>query len=167
MYGGMEYITDNEIKTQKVAQELAKTLNPGNVVALFGDLGSGKTAFAKGIAVGLNIKDQITSPTFVFVKEYPIQKCQSASWRTNFHTSLKLRGTTKSQNIKLVHVDCYRMNDERDAESIGLTEYFGSNNIVVIEWADRVEKLLTKGTTRIYFENLGQNKRKIKINRGK
>ncbi len=66
--------TDSPAKTQKVAQDLAKTLQAGDVVALFGDLGAGKTVFVKGLAVALGIKAKITSPTFVLQKSYQINK---------------------------------------------------------------------------------------------
>jgi len=153
----MEYITNSEVESQKVAQKFALKLKPGSVLALFGDLGSGKTAFTKGLAHALGVDDVVTSPTFVFVKEYPINKFQISNF--------KFQNNSKTIESKLIHVDCYRMSNANDAEAIGLREYFESkSNIVVIEWADRIEFILPKDTIRINFENLGQDKRKIIIN---
>jgi len=113
-------------------------------LALEGNLGSGKTAFTKGIAVALGIDDQITSPTFVILKNY----------------------TLKTQNSKLkslVHIDCYRISEE-DAEAVGLSEYLElKNNITVVEWPENIKSLLPKRTKHIKFEHLGENKRKIVI----
>lgn len=136
----MEYITNSEIETQKIGEKIAKKLKAGCVLALIGDLGSGKTAFTKGVARGLGIKDIITSPTFVLIKEY------------------------QTSNFTLVHADCYRIDRKSDAESTGLLEYLNRDDaIVVIEWAERVESILPKNTIKIKFEHLGENKRKIVV----
>lgn len=139
----MEIITKSEKETQEFAKNFAQSLNFGDVLALTGELGSGKTAFAKGIAAAIGIKDHITSPTFVILKNYEIK---------NYKLKIK----------NLVHIDCYRINGIDDAESIGLNEYFESkDNVVIIEWAENIQSILPKRTKHIKLENLGADKRKI------
>ena len=119
-------------------------------MALEGELGSGKTVFTKGIAIGLGIKEQITSPTFVIVKQYQI-------------SNIKYYKYGKSP-LFLVHIDCYRINNPDDAESIGLKEYFESkDNITIIEWAENIKSILPKVTKYIKLEHLRKDQRKITI----
>jgi len=106
----------------------------GGVVALLGDLGSGKTTFMKGVAQAFGIKSVIKSPTFVLLKEYP------------------------TKYGRLVHVDAYRL--EKNFEDIGLDEYM-SQDAVFIEWADRLPDLLPISVKIISFEFINEQKRKI------
>ena len=108
-------------------------------MALKGDLGSGKTTFVQGLAKGLDVKENITSPTFVIL---------------NLHKSKK--------GLQLAHFDLYRLNNERDLEGIGATDYLGKDKIIsVIEWPERAKKLLPKNTIWITFEHIDENRRKI------
>lgn len=136
--------TNSPAKTQKVAQDLAKTLKGGDVVALFGDLGAGKTVFVKGLAAALGIRAKITSPTFVFMKSYPVGK--------------------KKKSLNFYHIDLYRTTSAKDIESLGLAEIFSKGSIVVIEWADRL-KTQPAGTTEVFIEKNGEKERSIKIKR--
>ena len=133
--------------TQQFAESIAKGLKGGETIALSGDLGSGKTVFAKGLAKGLKIKENITSPTFVILKQYDI----------------KLK--TKNEKPRdLVHIDCYRLKSAEDARLIGLTDFLGKrDNICIIEWAEKIDKMLPKNTIYICIDYLGKNKRKINI----
>lgn len=164
----MEFITKSEIETEKIARDLAKKFKSKQILALYGDLGSGKTVFVKGLAKGLGIKTIIVSPTFVFIKEYPITKIQKKEDK-NKTNSTNLDRTTirnrKSQIETLIHVDCYRMRDERDAEEIGLVEYFNQkNNIIAVEWPEKIKSILPKNIIKINFDNLGGDLREIIIN---
>lgn len=152
----MEIITKSEKETQEFAKNFAQSLSFGDIVALKGNLGSGKTAFVKGLAKGLRIKDIITSPTFVFAKEYPIKKCQ------NLNVKCQKYG---ARNSFLIHIDCYRVKNEKDAEAIGLIDYLRQkDNIIAIEWPENISQILPKNIIRINFENLGKNSRQIIIN---
>lgn len=137
----MDYVSKSEEETRNLAKKIVSTAKPGDIFALYGDLGSGKTTFTKGFAEGLEIKKHITSPTFVISKEYPIE----------------------SKEIKkLVHTDCYRLSTEVDAENIGLSEYLhDGDSILVLEWPEKIEKILPKNTKKIYFEYIDENTRKI------
>lgn len=126
-----KFITKSARETLAFARKFAKTLKGGETIALVGNLGAGKTVFTKGLAAGLGIKEVVNSPTFVLMKIYMIQDLRS-----------------KIQD--LLHVDAYRINSEQELVDIGINDYLGQENVVtVIEWADRVKKILPKGATYI------------------
>ncbi len=138
-------ITESFEQTQKLGFELAKSLKGGEVLALHGDLGSGKTTFMQGLAKGLGIKRNIISPTFIIMRTYEIGMENHESRITN-----------------LYHVDLYRIESERDVEGLGLLELLGEKeNIVAIEWPEKIENLLPKDRIDIYFEYLVDDKRSI------
>ena len=105
-----QIITDSPKKTKELSKNFARDLKPPKVLALYGNLGSGKTTFIQGLAEGLGINRRILSPTFVFIRQY--------SYR---------------ENLKFYHVDLYRLDSERDVESIGLKEILEENAIIAIE----------------------------------
>ncbi len=130
-------ITNNARQTQKLGEELAMNLG-ANFLALFGDFGSGKTTFAQGFARGLRIKERVISPTFVIVREHIL----------------------KDQTF--YHIDLYRVQTADDIEGLGLEEIFNdSDNIIVVEWAEKIKDSLPKKRMEIYFEHLKENQRKI------
>ena len=104
------YQSSSEEETKKIAKDFAKLLKSGDVVALFGDLGSGKTVFVKGLARSLGIKTTITSPTFVLIKSYPIYRAQ--------------------KSLSFYHLDLYRVSGTKDIKSLGLKELFSKDSIV-------------------------------------
>ena len=131
---------------EKVAADIASG-KISHVIALSGDLGSGKTTFVQGVARGLGIKGRIISPTFILMRRYPVQKA-------------------KNETHNLYHVDLYRLEGSIDQEILNLgLPYVWSEptNIVVIEWAEKIEKLIPAGAFWIKFEQLEGNKRKIFI----
>ncbi len=144
-------ITKSTGQTKKVATHLSRKvlkLKPDKkaiVIGLIGDLGSGKTIFTKGFAKGLGIRENITSPTFVLMRIY------------------SLRVTHYS---RFIHIDAYRLKNSKDLINLGFKNLIrDSKNIILIEWADRVRKILPKNSIRIKFEHKDKNKRKIWINR--
>ncbi len=155
-------ISDSSLETQQMGGDFAKTLNGGSVVALYGELGAGKTTFAQGIARGLGIKNRIISPTFIIVRSY------------------KVRIKDKGLRIKnFYHIDLYRIEDEKGLEGLGLDEILNDEeSIIVIEWAEKLARLQTPERSDggqgsklpnkridIYFENIDDDKRKITINK--
>lgn len=133
----MEIITDNAQQTQKLGEKIGRSLSRPEILCLYGDLGSGKTTFLQGLAKGLGIKKRITSPTFVFMKQY-----QSSFF----------------------HVDLYRINNVKEAKGLGLDEIFNNPKaIVAIEWAERIKEILPKKRTDIYFDYVSKNQRKINL----
>lgn len=142
------FITKNSLETQKLGKKFAEKLTAG-VIALYGDLGCGKTTFVQGLAKGFGIK-KIISPTFIIVRTY----------------KLKLNPSTCSgQNLKLFyHIDLYRIESKKDIQGLGIEEIMNDpKNIVVIEWAERMKNLLPKERTDIEFEYIDEDKRKIII----
>jgi tRNA threonylcarbamoyladenosine biosynthesis protein TsaE len=107
-------------ETRRLAVALSPLLRPGDVVSLGGDLGAGKTTFVQGLAVGLGIRDRVTSPSFVLLKEY-------------------LGG-----RYPLIHMDVYRLERMQEVVDLGYDEFLDPSHIVVVEWGDMVEPLLPK-----------------------
>ncbi|HUV42586.1 MAG TPA: tRNA (adenosine(37)-N6)-threonylcarbamoyltransferase complex ATPase subunit type 1 TsaE [Patescibacteria group bacterium] len=140
----MEIITKSASETQKLGKRIAVDLKPGDILALYGELGSGKTTFIQGLAQGLGIRKRVLSPTFIFIRQYPLPK---KSGLRIFH-----------------HIDLYRINNESEAEGLGLKEIFADQEgISVIEWADRIKEVLPKKRIDLFFEYLDEDQRKIKI----
>ncbi|MDA3840577.1 MAG: tRNA (adenosine(37)-N6)-threonylcarbamoyltransferase complex ATPase subunit type 1 TsaE [Patescibacteria group bacterium] len=138
-------ITKTEKETFEFAKNYSKELKGGDIVGLIGNLGAGKTVFSKGIAAGLGIKEELTSPTFVYMKIYEVQN----------HSSIK----------KLCHIDAYRIKDDHALVNIGALEYFNNKEVLtMIEWADRVNNPLLKDATNITFEIISE-KRYIYLNK--
>ena len=131
------------LETFAIGKKLADILSPGVVVAVTGPLGSGKTQFTKGIAQGLGITENITSPTYTIINEYLFKKAD--------------------KDCKFYHIDVYRLNDDRDFEDIGGTEILNSNGICVIEWSDRIPNSLPPDVITVTFEITGTTSRLIQI----
>lgn len=136
----MEVITKNARETQRLGEKIGRSLKKGAIVALYGELGGGKTTFAQGLARGLGVKKRIISPTFVFMRQYP------------------LVGRT------FYHVDLYRIEGVEEARGLGVEEVLADPEAVVaIEWAEKIDKILPRERTDIFFEYSGEKERKIKI----
>jgi len=151
------HVTNSLEETQKIASNLAEKLSrhgrgktSATVVALKGELGGGKTSFTQGFAKGLDIKEKVNSPTFNIFKKFKFQN-------SNFKSNLKLK------NYKtLYHFDCYRIEDEKEILDLGFEEIISDpKNIILIEWADKIKKILPKDTLWINFEFIDTNTRKI------
>ena|ERR1700722_5310004 len=140
-------ITSNYKETQEIGFDFAKQLKGGEVLALYGDLGSGKTTFMQGLSKGLGITRNIISPTFIIMRSYK--------------TGLKI----KDLRLKnLYHVDLYRIESENDVDGLGLLELMHQpENIVAIEWPDKIENILPENRINIYFAYLEGDKREIRI----
>lgn len=140
------FVTKNPVQTQKIAAKLSREilkLKPNKkaaVIGLIGELGSGKTVFAKGFAEGLGIKKIITSPTFVLEKVYELAR----------------------KHRHFIHIDAYRLKKSKDLIDLGFKNLIHDpKNIILIEWADRIKNILPKNCLRIKFEHKDKNKRKI------
>lgn len=123
-----EILIRNQSETEKFGYELGQSVKPGTVIALIGDLGTGKTTLTKSIARGLEIDDVITSPTFNIVKEY------------------------RSGRLPLFHFDVYRIGDVEEMFEIGYEEYFFGNGVCVVEWADIIEEIIPEDAMVIRIE---------------
>ncbi len=135
----MIFISKSEKDTNKLAKKFEKKLKGGEVVVLNGDLGAGKTTFTKALCKALGIKENVTSPTFTLM---------------NIYTSGRL---------PLYHFDMYRLEDESEAQELGLNDFFYSNGVCMIEWAENIKNLLPKNLITINIEKLGETSRKFEI----
>lgn len=132
-----KYTSKSPAKTKELAAIISRQLKGGEVLGLIGDLGSGKTVFVQGLAKALGVKKTVNSPTFVLMKIYDLRKAIH-----NIRQYIR----------QLVHVDAYRINNYQELLDIGLQEYLGCQDcLVVIEWADKVKKILPKKTIYINF----------------
>ncbi len=137
-------IVNNINETKKLAKKFAKTLVGGTRILLNGDLGAGKTTFARFLAKALGVKDEVTSPTFTIMKEY------------------------QGKRYKLFHFDMYRLSGGSEASEFGFEDYIYNvdyNAIVIIEWSERVQDVIKGDFITINIESLGDTKRKITIER--
>ena len=142
------FITKSSKETQGLGRMLAGKFKNGLIIALSGDLRAGKTTFTQGFLKGLNVKGPYTSPTFLIIKQY--------------HVSHSAKHKTKNKN-EIYHIDAYRIGSE-DIISLGWKEIIANpKNIVIIEWADRIKRIIPKSALWIKFEWTDENKRKITI----
>ena len=127
-------ITKTREETESFATEYAKTLRAGDVVLLDGDMGAGKTVFSKGVAKGLGIEEEVTSPTYAYMNDY---------------------------DGKLFHYDCYRIETPEQAERLGLADYFDMGGICLIEWAQNIAALLPCDAKKVVIRKINENQREI------
>lgn len=137
----MEIVTKSAQETFEIGKKLAVSLKSGGIVALYGELGSGKTTFVQGLLKGLGVKKRVISPTFVFVREH------------------------RHKLTRIYHVDLYRINFPVDAKGLGLEEILAdSRNIVLIEWAEKIKSILPKKRIDVFFKYIEENTREIYFN---
>ncbi len=134
-----EYISNSVAETENIAKNFAKELKAGDVIAYKGNLGAGKTAFTRGLAEGLGLDCEVSSPTFALVHEY------------------------SGKDITLYHFDMYRINDFSDLYSTGYFDYLDLNQILAIEWSENIEGILEENTIFVDIQTIDENTRKINI----
>jgi len=127
-------------ETVRMGRAIGSILEAGDIVALIGDLGTGKTCLTSGIARGLGVPETyfITSPTFTLINEYP-------------------------GRIPLSHLDMYRLSGSADLDDMGIEEYFYGNGVMVIEWAEKIGERLPEKALHVFLHHDGGDKRKIEI----
>jgi len=135
-----DIISNSPEETIAAGKRISNFLLPGSVVALSGTLGSGKTYLTKGIALGLGITENLTSPTYTIINEYAIKT-----------------------SAAFYHIDAYRLNDEKDFENTGGLEIINSEGIIVIEWSERISSSLPQNSIFVSLEITGATSRKIRI----
>lgn len=128
------FISRSAEQTINFAMEYASSLKGGDVVLLNGEMGAGKTVFAKGVALGLGIDDEILSPTYAYMNDY---------------------------GGKLYHYDCYRLSSGAQAEGLGLTDYFYGDGVCLVEWAQNIAEVLPENCKTVTIEKLKGSVRKI------
>ena len=133
-----EYISRSPEETEQIGQQTAALLHPGDVLALSGDLGAGKTAFVRGMARAIAPKAYVQSPTYTIVNEY-------------------------KSDVSLFHFDMYRISDEDDLYSAGFDDYFSRNGIFAVEWSENIPFAIPDKHYKVTIEKLDEEKRKITI----
>ena len=129
-----EFISRSPEETLKFGGEYSKNLKRGDVVILNGEMGAGKTVFCKGVAKGLGITCEVLSPTYAYMNEY---------------------------DGKLYHYDCYRLKSGAQAESLGLTDYFGGDGVCLIEWSENIADVLPETCKTVTIKKIGTLNREI------
>ena len=137
----MEFLTNSPEETEAVGKRLGERLTPGMVIAYQGDLGAGKTAFTRGVALGLGAKEQVTSPTYTIVNEY------------------------LSGKYPLFHFDMYRLASSDDLFDIGWEDYLDRGGICAVEWSENVADAMENAIV-VTIEKLGEDTRRITIEGG-
>ena len=128
------FLSKSREDTLAFAEQYALTLQPGDVVLLDGGMGAGKTVFTKGVAKGLGIEEEVTSPTYAYMNDY---------------------------DGRLFHYDCYRIESIEQAERLGLADYFDMGGICIIEWAQNIAPLLPRRVKRVTIKKISENEREI------
>ncbi len=134
----MEIITHSERETEAAGAALAAKLPDGAVVAMYGELGSGKTAFVRGMARGMGIDCRVSSPTFTIVNEYEGERT-------------------------LIHFDMYRLGSADELWGIGWDDYLDRGAVCAVEWSENVQDAFTGNEVTVRFEKLGADERRITI----
>lgn len=139
--------TNSDTQTKLMAEKFAGNLKGGEVICLYGDLGYGKTTFMQGLAKGLGVERKVISPTFIIMRSY----------------ELSIKHEVSSMKY-LYHVDLYRINSEQEIIDIGLLDIMKKpENIVAIEWPEKIGKLMPKTRIDVTFDYIHENERKISI----
>ena len=140
-----EFKTENGAETIEVGRKLARLLKPPQLLLLRGDLGTGKTTLVKGIAEALDAAeaDEVTSPTFTLLHEYD--------------------GSLDGKAVKLYHLDVYRLEGERQLETLGLEELLTPDALVLVEWGDKFKSIRKRATGEFSFASTGGDARKITV----
>ena len=133
------FISNSPAETEAIAGEIAQQLRAGSVLALAGELGSGKTQFVKGVVASLGSAATVTSPTFTLIHEYP------------------------GGRVPVYHFDFFRLKDRQSADRLGLEEYFFGNGVCLVEWADRFPESIPSSARWIWFETKSENQRAITL----
>ena len=131
------FTSHSPAETEKFGRDFVKNVKSGSIIALKGELGTGKTQFVKGVVAGLGSTAEVTSPTFTLVHEYA------------------------GGRVPVYHFDFFRIEDRQSAERLGLDDYFFGDGVSVIEWADKFAELIPKQAQWISFETRSESERLI------
>ena len=142
MYTTMEYITNSEKETETIGEQFGRRVKDGTVVAMFGDLGAGKTAFVRGMARGMGLDCRVPSPAFTIVNEYLGQR-------------------------ELIHFDMYRLSDADELFDIGWEDYLNRGAVCAVEWSEKVQDAFFGDEITVRIEKLSDTERKITIEEAK
>ena len=166
------FLTKTPSQTKKLGEILAKEIlktkfKEAVILGLSGELGGGKTTFLQGFAKGLGVKEKILSPTFVIIKRFKILRTRTSSvrGRQDLTPHQKLRFGTGQGFKNFYHIDCYRIRKPKEILDMGFKKIISNpQNIVAVEWAERVKNFLPKSALILKFKFINRIKRKIVLN---
>jgi tRNA threonylcarbamoyladenosine biosynthesis protein TsaE len=133
------FISNSPVETEAFGREFARNVGKGEIVALSGELGAGKTQFVKGFVAGIGCNAAVTSPTFTLIHEY------------------------SGGRLPVYHFDFFRITNRHSAERLGLDDYFCGDGVSVVEWADKFPELIPNGATWISFALKSETQRTIDV----
>ncbi len=133
-----EFITNSELETEQLGERLAKAVSGGAVIAMYGDLGAGKTAFVRGMARGMGLTCRVSSPTFTIVNEYLGER-------------------------ELIHFDMYRLSGAEELFDIGWEDYISRGAVCVVEWSENVQDAFFGDEIKVTIDKLSDTGRRIRI----
>lgn len=152
----MKIISTSSLQTKKIGQILAEELRGMEIICLSGDLGAGKTTFTQGLLKGLGVKGPYTSPTFAIVKVYKVKSHKVHKVNLNKNSSM-----VNGQWLNVYHIDAYRIN-AKDLLELGFKDFAGKeNSITIIEWPEKVKRLIPTNALWINFQWLSEKEREI------
>ena len=134
----MEKNSNSPDITMSIGFEFSQEIKAGDIIAIEGEIGAGKTTFIKGVLKGLGYKGNVNSPTYTLINEY-------------------------QADSKIIHIDCYREKNINRWIDIGFIDYLNDNNIIIIEWPEYIRKILPSDTIDIYIKHIEESIREIKI----
>lgn len=134
-----EFVSRSREETVAIAEKLASEVKRGDVLLLEGEMGAGKTVFAKGFAKGLGVTEEVTSPTYAYMNEY------------------------EGRAVMLYHYDCYRIESAAQAEGLGLADYFDMGGVCLVEWPQNIASILPERCTHVRIEKQSETERRITV----
>jgi tRNA threonylcarbamoyladenosine biosynthesis protein TsaE len=146
-------ISHNAAATQAIAASLALRLHGGEVIALIGDLGAGKTTFVQGLAAALGVTSRVKSPTFSIMNEYAIEPTKAQLWSQN---------NKPAKLARLIHADLYRLQNDAELSALSLADEQRADTVLIIEWPNAVSVDLNPDIT-VTIDHLGEDERAITI----
>ncbi len=146
-------ISRSEEETLKAGEKFGRQLDAGSLVALYGDLGAGKTQFVKGVCRAFNVEEVVNSPTFTIVNEY--------------HGTMPVPATVPpaEESVPVFHIDLYRMNNLNDIMSIGFDEYLEQGGVCLVEWAEKLQDIIPERRYDVKMSVVDDTTREIAISR--
>lgn len=135
----MKAVTSSPEETIEFAKRVGKLLRGGDILAYRGGLGAGKTTFTRGLALGMGLPDEVSSPTFALVNEY------------------------RNENVTMYHFDMYRIMNAEALETTGFYDYMSEDSVIVCEWSENIAGCLPDGTVTVTIKRLGENEREIVV----
>ena len=147
----LDLISESSVQTQRIGRLLGKLMSAGDLLLLDGQLGTGKTTFTQGLALGMNVAEVVNSPTFTLLKEYQGRGSDVSDGSPD----------NKPTGLALYHFDLYRLDEPEEIFDLGFEDYFYGSGVSVVEWADKAEMLWPVERLYIRLRSIDETKRRL------